>query len=160
TLLIAGGIRYAHLSQDYRARRFASGSITAAPGFVTTFDQDSDVLLSGHNFDGAGPVFALEFRRPWEGTHLVFYGSTRGALLFGRGRQGAAFQMVQTGRSPNPVAGQPSSLVPFSTSSYAEVSGSRDDLLPVAEMEIGLEYGREVGRMYFFVQTALVGQAW
>ncbi|HMC67346.1 MAG TPA: Lpg1974 family pore-forming outer membrane protein [Gemmataceae bacterium] len=151
-LLLSGGIRYAHLSQDYNAARARSGLAPDGIGGSIDFTVDADTLRSGHNFNGAGPVFGLEVHRPIGGTGLALYGSSRGSLLFGDGKQRAFQLTVQQGTTE---FGLPVDLIAFNSA-----SSTRHDLLPIAELEVGLEFARDLGRGRLFAQTALVGQVW
>lgn len=74
--LLSGGLRYAHMSQDYHAVDFNE----EGPG---------NFLVSGHNFTGGGPTLALTLRRYFSRA-LYVAGSARGSLLFGQGEQSAA----------------------------------------------------------------------
>jgi hypothetical protein len=130
-VLLSGGVRIAHLNQDYSAFVTESAGASAL----------HETLISGHNFTGAGPVLAAEGRRGL-GCGLALYGSVRGALLYGSARQ----NVLSTGSpgDPSPTAG----------------SDHRDKVLPVGELELGLEYGRCVGPAWLFGQIGLVGQDW
>jgi hypothetical protein len=68
--LLGIGVRYTHMSQDYRATLSNAG---------TQID-----LTSGHNLNGAGPSFSVETKRRIGETHFAIYGQLHGAILFGR----------------------------------------------------------------------------
>jgi hypothetical protein len=127
-ILLAGGVRYAQINQSYVHVELPAG------------DTLVDAISSGSNFKGIGPTVALEVRRELGGSGLALYGSARGSLLFGKGKQDA-FQVVNN--TPNVFA-----------------STSRDDVMPITEFEVGAEFGRSMGRGRFFAQAALVGQVW
>lgn len=145
TFLLSAGGRYVHLAQDYKAFRINQDLTFSRPNGP----QDSTALVSGHNFNGAGPTASFEARRPvfWRG--LVVYGSARGSLLFGSGRDHAFLDREASGPPPFP-----------NTSTFKEVTGSQDDVLPILEVEMGAEYGVDVGRFHPFLRTGLVGQTW
>jgi hypothetical protein len=126
-LLVTGGLRYAHISQSYVHVELPTLGNTLV-----------DAISSGHNFKGIGPTAALETRRGMGG--LAIYGSARGSILFGTGKQDST-QVVNN--DPNTFA-----------------STSRDDVLPILEMEIGAEFTSEMCGSRMFVQAALVGQVW
>lgn len=127
SLQLSGGVRYAHLSQHYNNLEIpASGSF--------------DAISSGHNFRGAGPTLAVEARRDLGFWGLGLYGSARGSLLFGTGRQNAF--LVNNGNL------------------LATASASRSDVLPVTELELGLDWCKQIKNCRFFVQAAVVGQVW
>ena len=96
-----------------------------------------EALLSSSVFSGIGPTLGLEARRNLGGTGISLYGSARGSILFGSAHQIAT--------------------IPDRTN---VANDHRDIGMPVAEAELGLEYGRTVGTSRFFGQIALVGQEW
>jgi hypothetical protein len=132
SLVLAGGVRYAHLSQNYGA--FYQGTTPA------TFDS----LLSGHNFDGVGPEVALDVWRTIGATNISLYATARGGLLFGDSKHSVT-ETFGTGI----VAAEP-------VTAFA----NHEQSLPFVELEIGAEYDRKIGRGRAFVQAALVGQEW
>lgn len=67
------GVRYAHMSQDYRA------TLTNP---ATRID-----LTSGHNLNGVGPDFSLETKRRIGESGFAIYGQLHGAILFGRAKE-------------------------------------------------------------------------
>lgn len=75
--LLTGGLRYAHISQDYAAVLTNGGGTPLA------------TLASGHNFNGVGPTVSLTGKRPIGLTNLYFFGSARGSVLFGNAKQSA-----------------------------------------------------------------------
>jgi hypothetical protein len=135
-LLGSAGLRYARIAQDYQAavtRNFLAGN--GAPG-------DVDVVSGGHNFYGVGPTVAVEARRPL-GLGFTLYSSARGSLLFGTGKR---------------VAGR--SLAGMDARFFESEVSSRDDFLPIGELEIGAEWATDLGWSRLFVQGAYVGQIW
>jgi hypothetical protein len=134
-LLVAGGLRLARLVQSYD---FYNLQPIAVP-VVTR------ALLSSYHFQGAGPVLALEARRPLGETAVSLYGSARGALVFGNAQQNSTFGgTTLRNLDANPQVGRE----------------RRERGLPIVEFELGLEYGRDVGGSHVFGQVALVGQDW
>jgi hypothetical protein len=127
-LLLAGGLRYAHISQSY-----------VHVELPTVGDTLVDAISSGHNFKGIGPTVAAELRRDL-GIGLTLYGAARASILFGTGEQ----------NSTQVVNNTPDTFV----------STSRDDVMPITELEIGAEFSREMGGSRLFVQAALVSQVW
>ena len=123
-----GGLRYASVAQGYQAAlRDANG------GFV-------GAIHSRHRFDGLGPTFSIEGRRPFG--CLTFYSMARGSLLFGNGKFG--FTAVDN-----------------LAATTLRTSLERNDVLTVAEIGVGIEWRRQCcnGNM-FFCRTALEGQVW
>jgi hypothetical protein len=94
-------------------------------------------LLSGHSFEGIGPTLALEARRFFGASGLALYGSVRGAEVFGSAHQQVAVLVENNAAADH-----------------------RDRGMPIGELELGLEYGRQVGHAQLFGQIAFVGQAW
>ncbi len=130
--LASGGVRLARLNQTYNAYDAQS-----AAGLRS--------LLSSYNFAGAGPTVSLEMWRALGTSGFALYGSGRGSLVFGSAQQNALFSGQELRNDdPNPQ---------FATQ-------RRDRALPIAEMEAGIQYGRAVGRSWFFTQVGLVGQEW
>lgn len=97
----------------------------------------NNTLLSSSTFGGAGPTLALEARRPLGIFGLGLYARGRGALVFGSAHQ------IATVPDQNVAA-----------------NDHRDVGMPISEAEVGLEYGRALGRSRLFGQVALVGQEW
>jgi len=119
---------------------FAGGLRIArvAQGYNAFIPQsNANQVLSSNTFEGAGPTVALEARRPLGEWGLSLYASARGSLVFG-----SAHQFV-TQPDQNQAA-----------------VDHRDYGLPIGELELGLEYGKDVGKSRLFGQVALVGQQW
>lgn len=153
--LFAGGARYSYLSQGYRGFRFNNGTGTLGTAKVTVLE-DSDVVLAGHSFSGAGPTGEFEVRRPLGSTGFTLYGSTRGSVLFGSGKMAGAQRTVER-RVITPRTGRPQVV---NAATLNESATEQDDVLPVGELEVGAEWARDFGRTLLFVRTGLVGQAW
>jgi hypothetical protein len=133
--LFSGGLRIAHINQHYNVY---SGDTKGEAALWRS-------IQSGHSFNGAGPVIAVEAHRPLAGTGFGLFGSARGAVLFGSAKQNALF-IANALRNDD---ASPSGAVDH-----------RSRVLPVAELEIGVEYRQNVGMSQFFGQIALVGQDW
>jgi hypothetical protein len=133
SLLLSGGVRLARIEQAYN---FIDEQSTSA--------NETRFLLSGHRFQGAGPVLAAEARLPLLGG-LSVYGNTRGSYLFGTAKQQAAFFGRELRNDdPNP-----------------QLAFDRQRRgLAIAELELGLEYALAVGRSVMFGQIGVVGQEW
>jgi hypothetical protein len=185
-LTFAGGLRYVHLAERYNVYRNRTGTEVFAGG-STTLLQDSDTLESGHSFNGLGPTLAMDARRDIGGGWSLF-GTMRGSAVFGRSKARASQATVQVSQTQSLVVPQPiafnlsmSGPIPVPTanvnqngtllgpslvtntttvSNFNEATSGGDDILPIGEMELGIEYTRNWGRMRFFGQAAFVGQAW
>jgi hypothetical protein len=97
-------------------------------------------ILSSHNFNGGGPTLSLGARHTVFGG-LVLYGLGRGSVLFGPAEQ-TAYQANAAG-----------ALVAYRIQNQTTV-------LPIVELEAGVEWGMQMGRGRVFVQTGFVGQTW
>jgi hypothetical protein len=133
-LLFSGGLRFAHLNQAYNAFTTFAETVTFDP---------SNSVISSYSFTGVGPVVDLEARRAIGDSGLALYGCGRGALLFGSAHQ-TAFATVST----------------LGVTTMLDQSDAHDRVIPVAELELGLEYGERLGNTRVFAQIALVGQDW
>jgi hypothetical protein len=80
TMMAAGGLRYAHIAQQFSAVDLTTGSF----------------VRSGHNFDGIGPTLYLRGRRPCGCSGAYLFGDARGSLLVGRFKQSAFETFVGT----------------------------------------------------------------
>jgi hypothetical protein len=79
--LFGFGVRYTHMSQDYRA---------------TLSDVNTRIdLTSGHNLNSAGPSLALETKRRIGESGFSIYGQMNGAILFGHAKE--AYTAVNNG---------------------------------------------------------------
>jgi hypothetical protein len=155
SLLFSGGVRYAYLSQDYQASRFNSGS-GATGRFRVNLVEDADFVRSGHNFAGTGPTTALSVRRSLGMGGFALYGLGRASVLFGRShiRSSQDNEELQVFT----LAGR--ALAPAASSLLTRAEDSRDEVVPVAEVEVGIEWTYDLGPVGLFVRTGLVGQEW
>jgi hypothetical protein len=154
-MLLSGGVRYVYLSQSYEALRTNSGrGVSGTSTVIITRDQD--VLGTGHNLNSAGPTAALEARRALGRTGFFLYGIGRGSVVFGRGRT-RSFESNVESRQIIPRRG---ATTTFNATTVTNASFGHDDVLPIADVEIGLEWAHPVGPVLLFVQTGLVAQEW
>ena len=131
TLVAFGGLRFGRVSQDYDAATFGAGGVLTGS------------LHSGHSFQGVGPTIGIEAHRPLGCGGFGLYGTTRGSLLFGHTQETA--DSVTT-------AGE--------VGRAFDAKASREDVLPIWEVEIGAEYAASLGDASLFVQAGFVGQVW
>lgn len=132
--LVAGGLRLGWIDQTYNVYDAQS-----------TSPRELRTLSSSYQFQGVGPVVALEARLPLGQSSFCFYGSTRASVLFGSADQQAAFGGQELRNDdPNPQF----------------ASDHRTRSLWIAELELGLEYRQTVGRTLLFGQLGLVAQDW
>jgi hypothetical protein len=156
SLLFSGGVRYARLSQKYSATRFNSGSFDTWWLLPTRVAEDSATLDSEHEFEGVGPTAAVEARRVVGCTGLILYGSARGALLFGKNKQDASLGTAFRGDYLRPNH----SLVTFDRTTFTHASASGDDVLPVLELELGVEFAHDLGAALLLLRAGVVSQTW
>ncbi len=139
SMIVALGGRYLQMHQNYRASLFNQ------PDAATV---EFSTLSSGHNFNGGGPTVAWEGRWRVGCSHVSIFGSVRGSLLVGSSRFSAIFNETIV----DPVNGSQHNVA---------TTDSRDDrILPIGELEAGLEYGRSLGRSRVFVRGAVVDQTY
>lgn len=93
-------------------------------------------LSSQHDFDGLGPTLSIEGRRMFG--NLSVFGIARQSLLFGD--RDATVTQVTAGNMTN-IRTQ-----------------NNDGVVSMTELELGVEYAREMGGLRPFIQGAFVGQ--
>jgi hypothetical protein len=129
---VSGGVRYASVDQMYKARlRDDDGDLEGEINFQ-------------HRIGGVGPTVSLFAARCY-GYDFTLFGLVRGALLFGdaESRLEAAEDLDLED--------------PFVTRQKT----SREDLLPVGEMQIGVDWSPQTcGQWQPLVSVALEGQLW
>lgn len=115
-------------------------------GYYAQLRDDQDSVIGeidfDHKLEGAGPTMLVSVRRPfWNGVRLA--AAARGSLLFGDG----------TSRLFSSEDTTPSTTV--------RVRG-RDDLLPIGEARVGLEWTspKKRGSGQWLISTATEGQVW
>jgi hypothetical protein len=138
--IFGAGLRFAHINQNYNA------SWTSSPSVDQTQDTYITTLQSGHNFDGIGPIASLEGRYALGSSGFAILASARGALLFGSGTQSVDYDNVDTQGQVTP--------------SPMFRSLSTGGVMPMAELELGAEWGLKLGLAQLSIQAAMVGQAW
>lgn len=141
-LIAGGGIRYAHLSQDYHA--FQS-RLNPTPGGLV-----SSAVYSSNTFNGAGPTFFAEGRRYLGNTRFALYSNARAGILFGTGAQNNFGQRVYNGFDHSP-----------DHTYQTAVLSRRDDVLPFISGELGIQWqGPNIGAFQPFARVGVVGQGW
>jgi hypothetical protein len=89
-------------------------------------------------FHGGGPTLAIEMWRPFL-ERFAFYGVARGSILFGRRHELADSQIP--GANLN-------------------VRNHHESLVPIGELQLGMQWTEALGRGVFFVRTGIEGQVW
>jgi hypothetical protein len=141
TLLASLGLRYLHMHQDYSITLSNQATVGNSP--VSEFQQET----YGHNFFGLGPTVALDAKCPLGCNGLFLYGNVRGSLLVGTQHEYLAW--AQQVNDPGNVAGG-------SFSANAAIPFSHNQVFPVAEAEIGLEYMIKSGSLMSIFRAGLV----
>lgn len=136
TLEGAAGLRYAHMSQNYR--------LTATQDLLRQ-GAATQTIISGHNFNGAGPTAAFEAKRRLGDGGLALYSNVRGSILFGSAKQ----QVNTSGPDQNNVG-----II------TTDVNAHQSDVLPIGELEFGTEFSRNMGRANGVFQLGFVGSVW
>ncbi len=130
--MATAGIRYAEISQSYNAQ------LTNVDG------QTQGTIDYSHRIEGVGPTASLRTQRPFT-PRLSLFGFGRGALLFGDSNSVLAAvedQDLDNQLNTNRVT-------------------SRNDLLPLGEMQVGLQFTPPAAGPYFpYFHVALEGQLW
>ena len=124
---LSGGLRWASIEQHYR------GLLFNATGSFVTVEQE---------FNGIGPLLAVEGRRSFLGSRLSLFSKARGAILFGQANATGVL-----GRQVGPFVD-------------ATSSASNWDTLPVIELELGASFNQPLGPVTAFVEFAFVGSTW
>jgi len=144
-LLASAGLRFLHVDQNY------VGALANSTGSGGVGIQECQWLSYGHNFDGAGPTMALQGHYRIGDSGFALYGNLRGAMLVGSAR---SYGYVNINvMDPVGVAGGNQGI----TSSMASHG---DQLMPVVEMELGMEYTFLCSGFAPFVRAGLVNKTY
>jgi Legionella pneumophila major outer membrane protein precursor len=146
--ILGGGGRYLHMDQNYTAR--------LSNHLADNVTSESQVISFNHNFDGGGPVVDLQTNFKVANTNFSFYGLGRGSLLVGQSHQITTYN--QNVNDPKGLTN--GGFFPVVSAVTPSVINYTDNVLPVAEVELGLEYGRTWGRSHFFTRSAVVSQTY
>jgi hypothetical protein len=147
SLQLAGGGRYMNLEQSYAAT-LTNAAANGMGGTAT----ETNLLTFARDFNGGGPTVALQANLQIMQSNLSVYGNVRGSLLVGRESSDLALNQSLV-NDPGFLYGGDQVATPTS-------SRSRDRVLPVAEVELGLEYGMNMGRFRSFIRGAVVNQTY
>ncbi len=140
-LVLSGGGRYARLAQRYLA-----GVVNTDNDFLDK--AEVDLLQSHQRFVGWGPTLALQGWYALGLSRLAIYGSVRGTLLFGEARQAASTTQILA--SGGTMAAYP----------LSDVSAYRPTVVPVAELEMGIQWSGNWRRLRPFLRTGVLAQTW
>jgi hypothetical protein len=133
-LLLAGGARYAEIAQNYNVD-------------FDDFIDDVQVasLRSGHNFRGYGPTVAVEARKPFC-CGLTLFGSARGSILIGDRTENSFLRSTDFDNDAD-------------TDFFGRTREGRSTM-PIAELEVGVEYNKWIKGARLFVQAAVVSHTY
>lgn len=126
------GLRYASLRHSYQAASFNDAGVP------------QDIFDSSHRFDGMGPTFSVEARRPMG--CLTWFSMARGSLLYGNGKH--SFTALED-------------ITPAGPGLTTVARFNRNDVLTAAEVQVGLEWCKQCcSGKRLFCRAALEGQVW
>jgi hypothetical protein len=126
TIILSGGGRYLELEQRYSAT-LENNATLAGGGTVSELQS----LNFNQRFVGGGPTIGAEGHVRLGKSGLGLFANARGTLLVGTTHQSNT--LVQVVTDPTGVIGGSSTLAPT-------IDNRRDHVLPVGEIELGLEY--------------------
>ena len=109
-----------------------------------------------HTFKGGGPTIDFEATRRIGQTNFAFYGNCRASLLVGRSNETTSYSQIVN----DPRGLTNGGAFPFNSTNSPTATNSSDNVMPVTEIELGLEYGRDCGRMYWFARATAVNQTY
>ena len=118
------GSRYCHLQQTYNAT-------TTAASIAGLVGAPSVTIDATHNFNGGGTTFGLDVKQRIGDSALVFFTKPRGSILIGSATEGATRSAPGANGPINPLVS-------------AQLNNM--DVLPIGEIESGVEIGRFFGR--------------
>lgn len=124
-----GGLRYARIEQHYDA---------GLQGFPPQF------LNSRQTFDGLGPTFGLGGQRGLGDSGFSFYGSGRVSFLFGEDEH------VSSGLNIG--------LIPDFTYAFHDNRSQRQRILPVIDLEMGVEGAYPLGNAELLLRSGVFSQ--
>jgi hypothetical protein len=134
----AGG-RWMDIEQDY-----ALTDICNCMGI-----EESQTARFHHTFSGAGPIVGLDALRPICCSGLSIYARVDAALLVGH--DGEIFSLEAT----------PGFISATSPGMQAQTSANHNSLLPIVEIELGLDYTfNRKGKCHPFIRAAVVNQTY
>ncbi|MGF1583620.1 MAG: hypothetical protein ACFCD0_30245 [Gemmataceae bacterium] len=171
TGLIGAGVRYAYLSQNYTATRFSAGGIEQTVGYDPFVNLDDDAQLNlaidrdeifyGHNFGGVGPKFSVELGQDMGVVGRVF-SKLHGTVLFGNRSEVAYLNGQQQGIISDIDRNIPSDITYNQNigGPGAAFENNTFSVIPVGEVEAGVEFRLGIGKIIPLVRVAGFAQAW
>ncbi len=144
TFLMGAGARYSDILQSYKATSTVDGS--TANGNVSSVTQ-----YTYSRFAGIGPTISLELVQPVTSGGLALYANLRGSVIFGVDR-------FQNSNSADTVVVVGADVTTVTTSNQSVAYDSRT--ATIADVELGVQYGKRVGSSYLFTRIGAVYQGW
>lgn len=138
------GLRYLQLNQQYNATEQLNGPPSDNRNLETRISQ---TLRSQHTLNGLGPILGLE------GRHNIFdnlsvYGLGRVGFIFMEGRQEAYHRINYDPQTVPPFIPNPELF---------SAQQDRAKMVTTAEVELGLEYGVDMGNSQVYARGGLLG---
>jgi Legionella pneumophila major outer membrane protein precursor/BON domain len=144
----SGGGRFLSMKQEYHA------ALTNNPGDgVTSESQNLDFT---HKFTGGGPTIDFQAAMRIGQSNFSVYANGRASLLVGRTTEVTNYSQIVS----DPRGLTNGGAFPFSSVVNPTATNSTDTVMPITEIELGLEYGRDWGRSHWFVRAAAVNQTY
>ena len=147
SFLAGAGVRYLQITQTYQAGLQNLGGGGPASEFET--------LSLSNRFRGIGPTLSGEFTWTFNNTGLAFFVSGRGSLLVGSAHRLAVLTDALT--DPTGLTG---GGVPEFKQRESRIPTTTNIVLPMAELELGLEYGLNLGNKRLYFRGAVVDQTY
>ncbi len=170
--LIGVGVRYAYVSQNYTASRVNFGGVQQTVGYdpFVNLDDDAQLLVAvdrdemfyGHNFGGVGPKFSLELGQDM-GIAGRLFSKFHGSVLFGN-REEVAFLTGQQRAIVSDIDRNVVSDLIFDqtvgSNTQAVYQNDSFTVIPVGEVEAGIEFRLGMGKFIPLVRLSGFAQAW
>jgi hypothetical protein len=147
--------------------------------FITVqVNKDNSIFTSAESFSGVGPTINFGFQYQIDNfLGLIAFANVRGSVLFGSQKQiafqatqfsGLAFQTIDGDQIITNDAGvkikdpNPADYIPtaFNAASFNQNEIRRNSTVTQWDYELGVEWGRDLGRFGFFASAAVTGQEW
>jgi len=145
---VGAGGRYLHLAQRFDARiDNALGDGVTAETQTYSFTQ---------SFNGGGPL--LDLGATWRvgQTNWGVFSNVRGALLVGQTTQESRYYQ----RVTDPLGRTNGGFFPVDSTIAPTTRNVTDTVVPMADLQLGLEYGRPVGAGTVFGRVGVVNQTY
>jgi hypothetical protein len=143
TLLGSAGARYLQLNQSYGATLTNSGGGTGA--------HEYQQFNYSRNFSGVGLTAAFQGIYQIGTSNFYLFANGRASIIAGQSQENESFYLNSS-----------YSIFGFPQSQQINPTANRSSLttIPIVELELGAEYGVNVGRSRFFLRGAAVSQTY